>query len=102
MPTGNRGQAAGISCQPRCESRAVGTLDKYAGLVLHEPHGQTFVNPRSCFNFRFEKANVVLHSVGECNLHAPCRIDLLLYRLELSVSVRLIHMVNMGREGQLR
>jgi hypothetical protein len=28
-------------------------------------------------------------------LHVPCRIDLLLYRLELDV--RLIHFVNMGR-----
>ena len=30
-----------------------------------------FVNPRSCFGFRYEMTNVTLHSVGVCNLHMP-------------------------------
>jgi hypothetical protein len=52
-----------------------GALDIHAATV-HSPHRRIFVNPRSCFGFRFEKANVALHSVGECNSNAPCRIAL--------------------------
>jgi hypothetical protein len=53
-----------------------GPLDIYAIHARHEPLGRIFFNPRSCFGFRFEKANVALHSVRECNSHAPCRIAL--------------------------
>jgi hypothetical protein len=53
-----------------CARRPRWTLDKYAARVPHD--GRTFVNPRSCFGFRFKRTNVVLHAVGECNSHASC------------------------------
>ena len=39
--------------------------------VRREPQGRIFADPRSCFGFRFEIANVVLHSMRKCNLHTP-------------------------------
>jgi hypothetical protein len=57
------------------KSRAIWGLDIHAATV-RAPYGRIFVNPRSCFGFRFEETNVALHSVGECNSNAPCRIAL--------------------------
>jgi hypothetical protein len=39
--------------------------------VLREPQGRIFADPRSCFSFRFEIANVALHSMRKCNSHIP-------------------------------
>jgi hypothetical protein len=51
------------------------TLDVCA-LVRREPHGRIFADPRSCLGFRFEIANVTLHSMRKCNSHTPAPIAL--------------------------
>jgi hypothetical protein len=39
--------------------------------VFGEPQGRIFADPSSCLSFRFEIANVALHSIRKCNLHVP-------------------------------
>lgn len=39
--------------------------------VRGEPVGGIFVYPRSCFSFRFERADAVLHSVVRGNQYIP-------------------------------
>jgi hypothetical protein len=39
--------------------------------VPREPQGRIFADPSSCLSFRFEIANVALHSMRKCNLHVP-------------------------------